>query len=456
MRNFRLGGRYDGVKAISPPNTGLGRYAQARLDNTVARAVARHREALRVDGVQMHIWVRRRGSLVCTCRQTGLQAGLNSSGSIIPTDGDTIEELRQPRQAPIGLPLAGEAGDQPFQIFNMRGRTSLMQYDELPDADVPENVLDNQPNDTPLDIIDSDTSDEDLARMMSEGGLYGGDKTPCGICFMAGMTNAYQLATGRRLVLDASNEWLYELHGGAVAQGNKYPTQFSISGDPDCTVVWTVDFPAFTNGWLAIAVRNNLAPANDCVVEWLVGNQWQPLTLNNLAASEGTDRTAQKIRVRTTSEVGNTERNFTHVELIYSTATPILGQLPQITTNTNYDYFQPTLTAEMEILAAIDEIPRESIIQDSKLKQLWKVLDSTPKMTASGQIFGFDLNVRNVHNNEPYYALRIITDPLVSINYRGIERVEGGLTEEYWPESEAVQEGFTMPASDGDSYSEPE
>jgi hypothetical protein len=452
----RLGGLFAGNSVLQPNNKGLAKYAEARLDNTIARAVARHAEALKVDGVALQIWVKRPGSLICTCRQLKKNYTVDNTNSDDPAIN--ITNNRQPRQELTGTPITGETGDVAFKVYHMRGKTSQNSGETI----IPPEFagLINQQNDeeteqvdsfAPLDLLQTDLTDTELAQVLSEGGaVYGGDKTTCGICFSTGRTNSYQLFTGRRLVLDASNEWPYNLTA-ATARFDKFPTEFSVNGDATSAVTWTVDLPAFTNGWLAIAVRNNLKPANDCQLQWYVNNNWQALTMASLLTNEGTDRRNSKIRV-VAPDIGNSSREFTHVELIYATADPILAQMPQITINTNFDFAQPTITCEFEILAALDELPRESVFIDSKFNYVWKVLDSTPKMTSKGQIFGFTINARNVHNSEMLFALKITNDPLVEINYRGIETSEGGLNSSYEPDNSGVIDDFVLPETNADDY----
>jgi hypothetical protein len=117
---------------------------------------------------------------------------------------------------------------------------------------------------------------------------------------------------------------------------------------------------------------------------------------------------------------------------------------------------EPVINAEFEILAAIDSLPRESVFIDSKYKFIWKIQDSTQKLTSTGQVYGYTVNARTIHSSEMLYSLKLFTEPFVAINYRGVERSEGGVTQQYWPDSKDVPNSFTLPEYDENLYNQEE
>ena len=464
MKTFRLGSQFATTNAMGVSVQGLSRYAQARLDNSVSRQVRKHQEALKVDNIGLYIWLRRMGGLVCTCRQPAKP--IASEQQLPDQDNLTPDQLRQPRQESTELPIAGEDGPVSFKVMHMRGQP----HNPLPNPPVPTdfagvNNLNNNGIDgsqkydglnslAPLDEASNDLTDDELAIAMSEGGgLFGGDSTACGICFGTGRTHGYELATGQRMILDASNEWLFNFSGNATIDYSQFPAQFMLDSRADSAIIWTVDLPTFTNGWLVVAVRNNLEPANNLIVQWQHNGSWQTITPAILGATDGVDRRATQIRVVNDGGVGLGDNLcFTHVEIIYSTSPPIAAATAPINITTNFDVSQPVITAEFEVMAQLDSLPRESIFVDTKYHMVWKIVDSLAKFTSTGQMFAFTINARSVHTSEMAYALKLLTEPSVTVNYRGLERTEGNLYQEYWPDSINVPNSMTFPEENADLY----
>ena len=420
---FRLGNTTSN-SVLSPTNKALTKIAQDRINSTVARAVARHENALQVDGSDIYLWTKGSGGLICTCRQP--QKNLISDSP----KSDSIDDLRMPNN-----------GAQDTSISTFRVVHSGAPYeDEQPYPDLPPEFagLNLETVDTSLDggykenydtlePLNSEQLDNQLATLLSTGStVYGGDKTPCGICFTTGKTHGYELATGKRLVLDASFEYPYTLNNSSI-KPNTYPYKFQVGSK--ASVEWTVNLPAYTDGWLNFTIRDNLVPARNLQIVWFYQGMWQPLTLLSLSQTEGSDRSNTLIRVVQLDTAEFMQSEFTHVELIYSTRKPLIGQCPPISYTQNYDVLEPLITTEFEILSSVPEIPRESVFQDSKFKMLWRVLESSPKMTASGQVFSFMVNVRSVHRSDYLYVLKVLFDAQVAYNYRGIEIEQGGLEE---------------------------
>jgi hypothetical protein len=457
---FKIGSPLGATSALGVGIQGLSRYAQARLDNTVARAVLKHQEALKVDAIGLYIWRRSTAGLICTCRQGEKAIALEAGPAIL--ENPTADQLRLPQQQ-NNLPAGGETdADISFRIRHHRGQTGVPlsnpplppEFTGLIDPNAVDNGLaGDQPSGlnslAPLDTVTDEMSDEELARILSQGGaIFGGDKSICGICFGTGHTHGYELVTGRRILLDASSEWPFSLQGNATVQYQEHPAKFIVTSRLDSSVIWTVDLPTFTHGWLTIMVRDNLRPANNLIVQWLTDTGWQNLTIANLAASDGTDRHGTQIRVINDGQIKLGEQlPFTHVQIIYTSAPPLPAGAGQMTLTTNFDVSAPVINAEFELIGSVDSVPRESIFQDTKYFYMWKVIDSTAKITSLGQVFGFTINARTLHNGEPQYSLKLPGDAL-RYNYRGLEAVEGGISQQYWPDSKDIPNSLTFPETD--------
>ena len=473
MSGFRLNSLFDNTSAIPPSNTGLSKYAQARLDNITSRAVQKHKNSLMVDGNPIFLWIRRpTGGLICTCQQRSQPTDATNQPNVFSTDP------RQPIAYRTSLVKDDDVG---YEIIHIRGYDDegaavptnnpllqqIQQASPNPNAppipDLGQNSLDAM---TPLDVENSNADtetilaeDQRLALMLNEGGngVWGGDKTPCGICYSTGRTQGYQLVNATRLLLDASGENVLALHGGTV-QRNKFPAKFKVT--TTAWVQWEVNIPAFTNGWLTMVVRDNLQPAENVRLDIFQNNEWVPLTLALLGSTDGTDRRGTIIRAIANNAVvpiGSTVE-FTHAEIIYSTADPILAQCPPVTVSTNFEVLEPLIQTEFEVLAAVPDLSRESVFQDTKYKYLWKVLDVTPKTTSRGQVFAYSINARMVHRSEMAFAMAIILQPNLTVNFRGLELTEGGLVANDYPNTDQpldinnVLNDLGFERTDGDTY----
>lgn len=418
--NYRT--NFPGTAAIPPNNTGIGHIAQARLDNLVARANARHEQALRVDPNWLTFWVRQFSGVRCTCSK--------------PLGAIDAQPVTLARKLPLspkpGLPPV-EAGS--FRMVRFRGGQTISTVSDNPLASLA------QPQVDPLDAqVDASSSDEMLATLRAEmgtaslalpplsAGIYGGDKAPCGICLGTGFTQGYSLHNGRRVLCDASGEVPYMLQGADLDQ-QQYPNRFNLPRNGGW-VQWQLELPTFTYKWLSLSVRNNLKPATSVIVEYAsdpTNPVWVLLTLNALTSTDGTARTwLLRARRNPVLPFDDEQAAFTHVELSYLLAEPPLGQAPQLSYNMDYTAAQAIIRTTFEVAASIVKIPRESLFYDSKYKQIWKVLTVTPKVTATGQVFAYDLEARMVQRQEALYVICTAFQPFITLAYRGLEDVQGG------------------------------
>jgi hypothetical protein len=407
---FSFGNKFNYNSHIPPTNTGLQAYAQARLDNVIPRAIQKHSNSLSVDGIYLYLWQKTRTPPICTC--SGKKTSLDPVSNIPSLSGNVNTDLRVPKTSNDPNNLKEATG---FSSFSFTSNHNAF----LNDASGPPSVafsndqipLDN--GDGELDINDlmnnlSEPVDpETLARLVagaSSGMYYGGDKTQCGICFSSGYTNGYSLYNGQRFVLDASGNWPFELFNGAVLNSETKPYSFELQGQ--AYVQWYVDLPPFLEQWLNILISDNMKPAQGLIIEVNYNSTWQEITLDLLTTLIGaSDLQSLPIRVRIDASYNLETITFTHAELSCMYGVPLLGQSPLVSYNLNWDQQEPLIQTNFEVLGILDNIPRETIIQDTRLNMLWKTLEVTKKITSYGKVFGYDINVRRVATSEVQYKL---------------------------------------------------
>ncbi len=415
MGNLKFGGYFDKDDAIPSSNTGLNKYAQARLNNTVSRAVAKHANSLFVDGIYFNVWTKTLGGIPCTCSGKQLKGSL--SDSVPLRSPDVNANNRQPIKSKNPLDIS-DSNDNDFSafVFSTNDQSAVISsFNQTP----PDQALDfNTPLDNSLDTLNRNllleqltqpVDDDELARLISgqnTGAVFGGDKTACGICFSTGHVNGYTLQGGQRVILDASFTNPYVLTGGAYVDFNSHPNKFILNGT--ATVGWTADLSPYVLQWLSFEVNNNLQPARNTIFELFYAGAWQEITLGLLLSLNGANTSAMQLRVRANpaSNLGVDDTiEFTHAEISYMLTPPLLGQAPQLPVALNFDVLEPLINTNFELLASLPNLPRESIMQDSRTNLLWKVTQVTAKITSSGQVFGYDVDVRKVNTSEALYRL---------------------------------------------------
>jgi hypothetical protein len=245
-----------------------------------------------------------------------------------------------------------------------------------------------------------------LVNAASTGTIYGGDKTPCGICFSSGRVNGYSLIGGMRVILDNSFTNPVQLLNGAMVDTDCHPNKFLLNSTG--SVQWTADLTPYPFAWLNFAVNNNLSPAYNTLFQAYWNGSWQEITLGFLLSLAGQNTSQMLFRVianpAANLKVGDLVE-FTHAEITYSVRPPLLGQAPQLPYLFSYDQLEPLINTNFELLADIPDIPRQTIMQDSRTNLLWSVGSVTPKITAAGQVFGFDVDVRKIASSEAFYRL---------------------------------------------------
>jgi hypothetical protein len=408
---FSFGNTNNANMFIPPTNTGLQIYAQARLNNVIPRAIQKHANSLAVDGIYFYMWQKSKTLPICTCSSPIVHSSLYDYN--IAPNGQYVNPL----QAPLDSPRS----QKPITNSDDPSRFNPLSFSVGADDDNtinPSPYNQNGPN--PLDTgssvqnsllgrIDDDISPNELARIISgisSGAISGGDKTRCGICLSSGYVNGYTLYNGQRFVLEASGGTRFNLVNGAILDSNSYPYSFSLSGQ--AYVEWFVDLPPFVNQWINIYTGNNTKPASPYLLfELYFNSTWVEVNLVNLLALAGQNlqQTPMRVRINPSANINDSIR-FTHAELTCMYGPPLLGQSPLVSSTLNWDQQEPLISTNFELLGLPTDIPRETIMQDSRLNMMWKVTEVTKKITAANQVFGYDVNVRRIATSEVQYLIK--------------------------------------------------
>ncbi len=400
---------------------------QQELDWTAARANAQQMEAIAVDGVDLHYWKRSREGRFCTCQnKAGFRAEADPSDLSDPPavrvrqatsilDGSKNPRLRV-TNGPFGGTVIGELlEDETGNAFD--------QETGEKEQDIFEYIT--QPGDEAEDglLVDQD----DYLNNPDAGVVFGGEKSPCGICFKTGHVGGYQLLQGSRIVLDSTGEYPMDLDGYDI-NSDARPFEFTSANDPTNSVTWTVEIPKYFLKVCAALVRNNLTISRNAVLEFkpVTGGTWAALRLNSLDQYKGVGGKFL-IRVRPASRVKDGTAVFTHVELVFQTAPWIKGQIAPLEKTTNFAIFQgmQTRIGTLVLPPTLPNVTFDDVLLDQKYGILWKINQVTDFMTASRQIMGWQVQAREIHPDEMTYLLKVTYVPYVELNYAGLERIQG-------------------------------
>lgn len=394
---------------LDAPNRGIAGVATDRLRATVSRANQRHEEALRVDGLHAHVWIKTGAGLRCTCSASQI---------------NTVPNPAKPRSAPVAVSgpqvrvreIIRERVDRPLPANSSALAGIVAEVNAAQDNNDPA-------GDSELDAIVAAAEamhlDRDSAsRRPNEGPTLGGlDMSRCGICLGTGRVEGYQMHGGARYVLDASDTWPFTMEGWTF-EHTRPRAWVCDADDARASVTWTVDLPAYFMRTV-VRARNNTRPALGLVLEMRSGSDaWQPLTDATLMARRGMNNLLE-IRVRPMSgfSAQGTLR-FTHIEMHFEFVEMPRGDMPQLLLNDGLEYYEPIINTNMELSATVSGVERGSVIGESRYGHLWKVTDVTNHQTGARQLFNVELQLRMLQRWELLYLLNLYRRADVDLELR--------------------------------------
>ena len=417
------------VKQIAQRNFGrANKYypAQQELDYITSRASAQVTEAIEVDGVDLVYWKKSSEGRFCSCQ---LRQGFNSDSD--PSDFDDpppitvrqsshiIDNQKNPTMVITDGPFSGTV------IGELPESESGNSFN--PDTNEKEqNIFDyiTNPEDSAQDIINQDS----YLNNPEAGVVFGGEKSPCGICFKTGHVGGYQLLQGSRIILDSTSDYNMDMQGFDINTDDR-PFTFNSANDPTNFVIWTLEIPKYFEKVNAIVVRNNLTINIKTVIEFKPqsGGDWTVISPQALNQFKRT-KTTLLIRVRPKERKLDGFVQFTHVELVFQTAPWIKCQIAPLEKTTNFAIFQGAQTriASIVLPPSLPNVSFDDVMLDSKYGILWKTSSVTDNMTATRQIMGWQINAREVHPDEMTYLLKVTSIPYIELSYTGLEAIQGG------------------------------
>ena len=369
--------------------------AKNRIQQAVGIQNARTVEALKVDGVDLQIWQKCFSGQKCSC-------SLKSDDSLSSTIGDR-----------------NNLDDNPFSSATLK--------DYGWDNDNIENFEDSPQNfDGQEDFREDSISLEDIENysINSDNSLiYGGDKTPCGICYGTGYKEGYQLFNGKRYVLDFYDN--PEVKGFKLV--NTYPYSFESDFSSDNYIIWKFKAPTYFKKYLGIRVRNNVSYCKNYDLYISInGTDWEKYSDDLIESRNGIQSTFYiKVVPYNIESAMATKFSITHIEVFYQLGDFIKGDFEPISETENWEFFEALRTTKIELAGDISYIGREDVIGEGKNGLLWKVVSITPHMTSDRQIFKNEIELRMIHPSENLYCLKLINEPFVTLNYRGLEQKQG-------------------------------
>ena len=402
---------------MSPANRGMAHIAQRRLVQYVGIANAKHLEAIKVDGTEAEIWIKQSAGRVCSCQHPQI----STSNSIYPayeSQGVPVEIQQVQEQNPFTFKIkspdtiySGEYSNQnvepPTEVsvagkddswlkeFNVSGYSGTSDYN-------------NNTEYTPSNLMN-----EGITSL-----LFGGDKSPCAVCFGTGWTDGYRLVNGQRVVLDTTAPHNIS---GATINTDDSPYTFRLAGVQDAYIEWlNVDVPRYFKD-VHFAIYNNTIPVQAVVLirPSSKDGEYIPLSFDNLKNIE-----RAKIDVKVIGTYNN-PLTFTHLNFVYTVADFPKIDTPPIGKSENYEFFEALMTTHFEIPGTIPYVDRETVIGIAKEGYLWKVSSVNQIMTHERQIFKCDVDARLIQRSETLYLLNSMFRPKNVYNFRGLERIQG-------------------------------
>ena len=441
-------------ESLPSPNRGMSVVAQQQLGQMVERSNYQYQQAINTDGYPVRIWSRTNGAVPCTCCNL---VAVNDS-VVLGSNANLVNDPQSlgtaPRQTSPFVPTIDVADDGGPHVFKLRdsNRTqalggvidNFVESDDTVDTTLPD--LDAITNEYPQKFT-GDNLDRLALQALNDasGFLSGGDRTACGICFGKGYVDSMQLFGGQRVLFDASNLRTPVLVGAEILHSS-YPNAFRVARTNNW-VQWTIEVPTYFQTVSALRVWNNLEACNplDYTIEYYTGSTWATLTLTLLNSWNGTStKFAVRVRpLRTSPTLGPFV--FTHLEMVYEYVPLVKAQFPQITQIFNVDQFDNPTSIQIEVDPTVSILGRESIIENTFTRMLWKVTEVVPRQTAMGQTFGYVIQARNIQLDEPEQRLAItISTDLHLVPYRGLETAQGiSIDDDFDVRPQTYEAGYT-------------
>lgn len=372
---------------LRPENAGMAMIAKNRIEQVVAQQNANHIESLKVQGSDLKIWLRTYSGQKCSC-------GCGDKQSV--TNPDKPQFLEDPfMEVTVENKKRSEQDEnEPFQKF---GDPNL----DFSEDEILQNI-------------------ENYAIQDENDLVYGGDKTPCGICLGTGYKNGYQMFNGDRIVLDYWND---PITNGFLLQ-RTYPYSYQADFSDSNYIIWTFNAPTYFKEFCGIRVRNNIKYCKDySLYISFDGLTFYPYEDRLLSSRNGVQTKVFLKVVPYNNPIAKANKfEITHIEVYYQLGEYIKGDFAPIEKSENFEFFEALQTTELELAGNISGIDREAIFLDPKNHKLWKVVSITPHLTEAKQIFKNELSLRMVQPSENAYLLFLLDNPYVILNYRGLEQ----------------------------------
>jgi len=397
--SFSIGrGKFQQNSILYPANNGIAMVAKNRIQQAVAMENARLTESIKVDGVDLQIWIKNTSGQLCSCGCNDLGSSTDDAGNVNHIDAEN--------------PFADMTVEENWENWQIDATYNEAQrkYDNREDYQTLNKDIDEE-----LITQYAESSDNSL--------LYGGDKTPCGICYGTGYKNGYDLFNGKRIVLDYYDT--PENRGFVIDR--TYPISFKSTYSSSNYLIWKFNAPTFFKKFLGLRVRNNVDLCHNYDLEISFdGQNFQKYSENLIGERKG-QKTTVYLRVKP-YDLGAGEFSITHIEVFYQLGDYIKGDFAPITNTENFELFEALQTTSLELAGDVAYLDRECVIGEPKNGNLWKITSITPHMDSNRQIFRNELELRMIQKSENLYCLNLINNPYLILNYRGLEQKQNMLT----------------------------
>lgn len=409
---------------ILPPNAGIGRIAQDRIDRLTAAASRRYKEAISyIDGVELYVWQLLYDGPPCSCGQEPEEPEIENGIAFIPDDSNAVDDYeptlkvktrdvtayddhiaKQPARAdhnyqdeddddilgPITVPASSTSGNTDPYTPNslstgpyegpMHGTGSSYmhqgQYDhEVPDSrsdEVGEELISEYEQENfwnPNSVLDDSTY------------VLGTMENTCPICFGTNIVGGYSLTGASRLVLPA----VAVTAGTADDLDNAAkPPLYTIA--PGEYLEWAGLTLAnyFSFGWaIAFDLRKSVGLT---ITYSLDGTVWFPIK----SIGQHNKVPLNTLRVRVTNE-SDSEIEFSHVDIMVQ-HTKVIGQVTNFNPAAGLSAATKGNGITITLPPDVGIIDRNSLIADNKYRLMWRVTDLETVSTHTRQVVSCTAN----------------------------------------------------------------
>lgn len=471
MTRFRFGARsvpgqhasYPGrVHGILPPNAGIARTAQDRIDLLTAAAARKAKEAISgIDAVRLYIYQPLKHGPQCNCgtEPDNRQLIPSSNPHVLGIKDDEVDSISdiKPRLTVRTQDVTAydrHAMSQPNHVMGfdeddilgdgivtstsgttdpfasnapattkgpysgeMRGANGVYLHKGQYDHEQPDSLEHTYSEIDLLDEFEGDEAWNPDSILADSAYVLGSVLNTCPVCMGSGIIGGYSIFGATRLVLSSANS-IGGDNIGAEAKDN-LPVY---SLNPGETVLWdNLDLPNyFSMGW---AIARDMRKRVGVAIEYSLDNvSWKPI--GSLEGDNAVDLSQMVLRVTNDSDE---VLDFSHVELVVF-HNSVMGQVTNFNQSAGLADAIKGEGLTITLPPEVGLVDRNAFIADDKYRLMWRVVTVTPVMTAKRQVINCEVQTELMQPTlveTTMYPAYSIEEPTTKSYGAGVEPLMG-------------------------------